>query len=117
MNVSPVGRRSRTATPVASSAPRFVTSMVKVTCPPTFGAGSSTRFVTARSAYRGVSVALAVLFDGFGSYWSLDRTLAVFVRGCGMPDVGARTIAWIESVCTESVSIGPGSVQMPVNSS
>ena len=116
MNVSPVGRRSRTATPFASSAPRFVTSMVNVTCPPTFGAGSSTVLETARSAYRGVSVTLSVLFDGSGSYWSLDRTLAVLVCGCGTPNVGGRTIAWIDSTRAKSVSTVPTS-QMPVKGS
>ena len=91
-NSRPDGSLSRTVTPVAVSAPRFESVIVNVMMSPTFGVASLTCLSMARSAYCGVSVTLAVLFSGSGSY-SVPETVAVFVTGKGLPLVGLSTVA------------------------
>ena len=98
---------------VARSAPRFCTTIRNVTSSPTFGAGSLTVFVTWRSAYCGVSVTEAESLVGSGSYWSAFWMEAVLVRAGGMPEAGASTRAWIESVAAAATFTVP-IVQTPV---
>ena len=97
---------------MAVSTPRFRTVIVNVTCPPTFGFGSSTTLSTARSAYCGVSVTLSVLFDGSGSY-SVPVTVAVFVTAGGRPLVGRSTVARIVRIGKSLVVTVP-TVQTPL---
>ena len=112
-NASPAGSVSAIVTSVAVSLPRFESVTVNVIVSPTLGRASSTTFSTFRSAYFGVSVTLSVLLFGLGSYWFEVRTLAVLVCGCGVPEDGGSTIAWIVSVRAKAVSTVPTS-QTPV---
>ena len=89
----PGGSTSVTCTPVATSGPLLVRVTVKVMTSPTLGVASLTVLVRARSAWSGVSVALALLLAVFGSNWSARLTVAVLVRASGL-----STRAWISSV-------------------
>jgi hypothetical protein len=61
-----------TLTPVAVPGPLSVSMTVNVIVSPTFGVESLTVFANARSACRGVSVALALLLAVLGSNWSAE---------------------------------------------
>ena len=110
---------SSTATPVALSGPRFVTTTVKVTFDPTFGVGLFTLFVSSRSAAGATVIATksssSCVYGGAFpgcesmSYWSAVCTCAKFVR---VPD--AVTSAVICKIRLEPGVIGPPIVHTPL---
>ena len=119
-NVTFAGSASVTSTPVAVAVPLLVSVMVYVIVSPTFGCGLSTVFVTARSAYSGVKVAVPVLLPGFGSGSPAPVTVAVLVcvAGSAPAVVGAFTVAVIVSVCLLAApTFTVPTVQMPVPAS
>ena len=105
--LSPGGRASATLTPVDVSGPLLVTVTRNVTWPPKDGVGSSTVFVTARSASRASTLAEAVLLADAGSKVA-ELALAVFVRA-----VGTVTVATRLSVAEAPLARLP-TVQVPV---
>src|SRR5262249_44010787 len=107
-SAKPAGSRSLTRTFVAGSGPRSFTATVNVIVSPTLGVASLTDLATARSAWCGVSVALAVLFPGSGSNWSAWLIVAVFVCALAL-DTRAAMI----SVCGAAVDTVP-TVHSPV---
>jgi hypothetical protein len=68
-------------------------------------------FLTPRSAYKGVTVAVPVLLPGLGSGSLVAVTVATFVEAAGIAPgvVGGRTSAWIVSVWAD----GPPTATVP----
>ena len=88
--------------------------MVYVTVSPSFGVGLLVCLMTSRSAYFGVSVAVALLLPGVGSGSTTAVISAVFVCGDGMvPAAGIRTVAGRSSV-TLAFGCSVPIVQIPV---
>ena len=77
--VKPAGKRSFTVMFVAAIGPLFVNITVNITVSPKPGVGLFTLFVITKSAVFGVTVALAVLFAGLVSVWSLANNSAELV--------------------------------------
>ena len=109
------GSVSVSSTPVAVAVPLLVSVMVYVIDSPTFGVTFDVVFVTARSAYSGVKVAVPVLLPGFGSGSSAPVTVAVLVCVAGRAPavVGSFTLAVMVSVLVAPTPTVPTS-QMPV---
>src|SRR5262249_45493083 len=106
--VRPAGSRSSTVTLVAASGPALVRVTVKVMVSPTFGVGSLTDLVRARSARCGVVVALAALLEVLGSNWS------AWLMEAGLALVsGLTTVAWRVMVAVAPLPTDP-TVQTPV---
>src|SRR5262249_6238239 len=93
---------------VAVFGPILFRGTVKTMLSPTWGVGSLTIFVSARSACCGVSGALPLLLPVFGSNWSECGMVAVLVRAAVLTTVAASV-----SVCWEALARLP-TVHTPV---
>lgn len=103
--VNPAGTLSAMATPVAASGPLLTTVMVKVTVSPSFGVGTSTVFVTARSMLGTENTALSESFELSVSVSVTLPTDAVLV--IVDPVVPASTVTTMVSVADDPLAIVP----------